>query len=285
MSGPGHPQRIGHPQQRFFRPVVDSQILEDRIRFALEASVRAEQLVLSYYLQPHLQVDLKADQTPVTAADRGAEELLRRELLQKYPDDSVLGEEFGETIGTSGFRWILDPVDGTKSFVHGVPLFGMLIGLQWQGASAGGICRLPGLGEVVYAWRGGGAWWEHAGNPRQPATVSSPSRIEDALFCFTAVEGFSQIGRMDVLQKLSSRCRLSRGWGDCYGHVLVATGRAELMVDPLLEEWDAAALIPIVEEAGGCFMDWSGESTARGGNGISVVPSLRQDLMEILGVP
>jgi histidinol phosphatase-like enzyme (inositol monophosphatase family) len=262
--------------------VVDSHILEDRIQFALGASARAEQLVLRYFLNADLQVDLKADQSPVTAADRGAEELLRRELLRVYPNDSVLGEEFGETAGTSGFRWILDPIDGTKSFVHGVPLFGMLVGLQWQGESAGGICRLPGVREVVFAWRGGGAWWEREGTPKVPAKVSSTARLEDALFCFTAVEGFSQIGRTDVLQELSSRCRLSRGWGDCYGHMLVATGRADLMVDPLLEEWDAAALIPIIEEAGGCFMDWTGQSTARGGNGISVIPALRKDLTEII---
>lgn len=260
----------------------DSNTIADRLQFALEASARAEQLVLRYFLNDDLQVDLKSDQSPVTAADRGAEELLRQAILSAYPHDSVLGEEFGETTGTSGFRWILDPVDGTKSFVHGTPLFGMLIGLQENGKNVAGICRLPAVQEVIYAQRGRGAWWQRGNRPAVHAQVSSVRSLSDSLFCYTALEGFHQIGRLDVLDSLSRRVRLSRGWGDCYGHMLVATGRAEIMVDPLLAEWDACALIPIVEEAGGVFMDWQGESTAVGGNGISVVPALKDELLEIV---
>ncbi|WP_437229821.1 inositol monophosphatase family protein [Planctomicrobium sp. SH661] len=262
--------------------MVDPAVLEDRLQFALAASARAEQLVMGYYLDTELHVDLKSDQSPVTAADRGAEDLLRRELLTRYPEDSVLGEEFGETTGTSGFRWILDPVDGTKSFVHGTPLFGMLIGLQHQGENVAGICRLPAVREVVYARRGGGAWWQRDGRPAVRAQVATPKPLAESLFCYTAVEGFQQIQRMDVLETLSKQSRLSRGWGDCYGHMLVATGRAEIMVDPLLAEWDASALIPIVEEAGGVFMDWQGKSTAVGGNGISVIPSLKNEVRKLV---
>src|SRR5690554_6520847 len=134
-------------------------LVDERLHFALDASARAESLVMEYFLDSGLDVELKSDQSPVTAADRGAEKLLREELLRQFPDDAVLGEEFGETRGTSGFRWILDPVDGTKSFVHGVPLFGMLIGLQYRSGHVAGICRMPALREVVYARRGGGTWW------------------------------------------------------------------------------------------------------------------------------
>jgi len=260
----------------------DSAAVEHRLQFALAASQRAEELVLGYYLQSNLQVDLKADQSPVTAADRGAEELLRREILAAFPDDAVLGEEFGETPGRSGYRWILDPVDGTKSFVHGTPLFGMLIGLQHEQEHVAGICRLPAVREVIYAQRGRGAWWQRDSQPAVRARVSQTTDLSQSLFCYTAVEGFQEINRPDVLERLAARTRISRGWGDCYGHMLVATGRAEIMVDPLLAEWDASALIPIVEEAGAVFMDWHGESTAVGGNGISVVPALKDELLRVI---
>lgn len=261
---------------------MDTSAIEDRLQFALQVSARAEQLVLSHFLQPDLQVDTKSDSTPVTAADRGAEELLRTEISRRFPDDAVLGEEFGEMTGSSGFRWILDPVDGTKSFIYGVPLFGMLIGLQLGSDNVAGICRLPAVREVVWARRGGGAWWQIGDGKPRAARVSSAESLRQSLFCYTAVEGFDQINRRDVLTGLSERCRLSRGWGDCYGHMLVATGRAEIMVDPLLAEWDASALIPIVEEAGGVFMNWSGGASAAGGNGISTLPGLRDSVLEVI---
>ncbi|WP_437188463.1 inositol monophosphatase family protein [Planctomicrobium sp. SH668] len=263
--------------------MVESSVLEDRLQFALAASERAEQLVLSYYLDTSLVVDRKSDESPVTAADRGAEELLRNEILSAYPNDAVMGEEFGETAGTSGFRWILDPVDGTKSFIHGTPLFGMLIGLQYKGENLAGICRLPAVREVIYARKGGGAWWVQGENAAVPARVTSTASPKEALFCYTAVEGFQQIDRVDVLTTFGAGTRLSRGWGDCYGHMLVATGRADFMVDPLLAEWDASALIPIIEEAGGVFMDWTGaQSTAVGGNGISTTPALKEYILSVI---
>lgn len=265
---------------------MDLSAVDHRLEFALAASADAERLVMDRYLDSRLRVEFKADRSPVTEADRGAEEQLRGALVRAFPEDSVLGEEFGETPGTSGYRWILDPIDGTKSFIHGTPLFGMLIGLEFQGRPAAGICRMPALQEVVYARRGGGAWWRvGSGSPRR-AAVSSASALGDSLFCFTAVEGFAEIGRLDVLTGLSAACRLTRGWGDCYGHLLVATGRAEVMVDPLLSEWDAAALIPIVAEAGGVFMDWTGVETATGGNGVSTTPALRESVLkQIEGQP
>jgi len=262
--------------------MTGSREIDDRLQFALAASVQAEELVLDYFLRPGLKIEMKSDQSPVTAADRGAEELLRKEILKAFPDDTVMGEEFGETVGQSGYRWILDPIDGTKSFVHGTPLFGMLIGLQLRGENVAGICRFPALQEVISAQRGRGAWWQRGGQPAILAQVSSVQTLKESLFCYTAVEGFQEIQRLDVLETLSQQTRISRGWGDCYGHMLVATGRAELMVDPLLEEWDACALIPIVEEAGGVFMNWHGESTAVGGNGISVIPALKNEVLKIL---
>ncbi|MEW4489120.1 histidinol-phosphatase [Thalassoglobus sp. JC818] len=260
---------------------MDSNDIQKRLEFTLEASERAEAIVMKYFLDSNLQVQLKGDSSPVTVADRGAEEFLRGKIAQEFPDDAILGEEFGEQPGTSGYRWILDPIDGTKSFIHGVPLFGMLIGLQYEETCVAGICRIPALKEVVYARRGGGAWWQRGDGSPVRAQVSSQDSMEKSLFLFTAVEGFQDIDRMDALEKFSTASALSRSWGDCYGHILVATGRADYMVDPLLAEWDAAALIPIVEEAGGVFMTWSGESTATGGNGISTTPALRDEILKI----
>jgi len=256
--------------------------LKLRLDFALRVAREASAFILRYYQLPELNVERKADESPVTLADRGAEELIRARLAVEFPHDAILGEEFGETPGMSSFRWILDPVDGTKSFVHGVPLFGTLIGVECDRQCVVGVCRFPALNEVVYAASGQGAWWQKGDEPPQRATVSSINRLEDALFCQTNFLRWETVGRWNALLGILRRVGLARGWGDCYGHVLVATGRAEIMVDPSLNPWDAAALVPILTEAGGCFVDWTGETTIYGGNGISVVPALKDEVLQIL---
>jgi histidinol-phosphatase len=259
-----------------------SDELSSRLQLAIEATSRAAGLILSFWQQDDLAVEAKLDESPVTAADRGAEQLLRAEILEAFPDDGVLGEEFGETAGTSGYRWVLDPVDGTKSFVAGVPLFGTLVGVEFGGESVIGVCRLPALGEVVYAARGTGTWWQTRTERARRVQVSSKKRLEDGLFCFTSVGGWDSVGRSDALIALCRTARLTRGWGDCYGHVLVATGRAELAIDPIMNLWDAAALVPLLQEAGGVYCDWTGRVTAAGGNGISTTPELLPQVMAIL---
>jgi histidinol-phosphatase len=256
--------------------------LQSRLDFALRVSREASELILRYYQHPELAVERKADESPVTAADRGAEELIRARIAIEFPDDGVLGEEFPEKPGTSGYRWILDPVDGTKSFVHGVPLFGTLIGVEYERKCVVGVCRFPALDEVVYAASGQGAWWQQGTEPPRRAQVSSVAKLEDALFCQTNFLRWETVGRWKAMLELLRQVGLARGWGDCYGHVLVATGRAEIMVDPSLNPWDAAALVPILTEAGGCFIDWTGETTIYSGNGISVVPALKDQVLEIL---
>ncbi len=252
---------------------------ERRLTLARTVASEAGQLILSYYQSANLAVDRKRDSSPVTAADREAEQLIRARIARDFPADGVLGEEFGETPGTSGFRWILDPVDGTKSFIHGVPLFGTLIGLEFEQKCVVGVCHIPALGETAWGGKGLGAWWQPAGGEVRPARVSQVGELKESLFCFTTVQGFSRIGRQDAFDSLVDGTALSRGWGDCYGHILVATGRAEIMVDPLMNIWDAAALIPIIEEAGGHFMDWNGAATASSGNGISVNAALREKVL------
>ncbi len=256
--------------------------LQARLDFALSAAREAQTLILSYYQHAELAVEKKGDLTPVTAADRGAEELIRLRLAEAFPADGVLGEEFPEKPGTSGYRWILDPVDGTKSFVHGVPLFGTLIGIERGTECVAGVCRFPALDEVVYAARGSGAWWQIGDAAPTRAKVADTTSLADATFCQTNMLRWEAHGRWPALMKLLRSVGLARGWGDCFGHVLVATGRAQVMVDPALNPWDCAALVPILEEAGGCFVDWSGRTTIYGGSGISVVPGLKDEILRIL---
>lgn len=261
---------------------LDPTELSRRLEFGLNAAREASELILRYYLQAELQVEKKKDTSPVTAADRGAEELLRKQIGEAFPRDGVLGEEFGEQAGTSGYRWILDPVDGTKSFVHGVPLFGTLIGVEYHGQCVVGICRFPALNEVVYAAVGQGAWWRIGDREPRRARVSNIGMLGEATFCTTNMARWDKIGRRVAFDILVSGSGLARGWGDCFGHILVATGRAEVMIDPSLNPWDAAALVPIMEEAGGHFLDWTGNPTIYGGNGLSVNAALKDEVLRIL---
>ena len=224
----------------------------------------------------------KRDRSPVTAADRGAEELLRNRLRATFAGDGVLGEEFGEIPSENGFRWILDPVDGTKAFVHGVPLFGTLIGLEKEGRMVAGICRLPAAGAVVYAAEGGGAWWQVGSHEPRAARVSETDDWDEAVACFTELDGYERIGRLDVLDALRSQASMVRGWGDCYGHLLVAAGRADVRVDPLMNPGDIAALIPILREAGGSCTGWNGAIGIDVGNGVSVNAALREKTLALL---
>ena len=252
-----------------------------RLRLALEASREAGKITLKYFQQDNLAVDRKADDSPVTIADRQAEEHLRRRIAEAFPDDGILGEELPERPGTSGLRWILDPIDGTKAFIHGVPLYGTLVGLEHQGRSVLGVILIPALDECIYAEAGQGAWYVRGQEPPCRARVLSGGALAEGLFLTSEVRSFEQIGRRDVYDRLQSVARVTRTWGDCYGYLLVATGRATLMVDPIMNVWDAAALQPVLEEAGGVFTDWQGRPTIHSGQGIACSPSLLAEVMAI----
>lgn len=256
--------------------------IAQRLEFALAVSREAATLILSHYQTTELVVDLKRDRSPVTAADRGAEELLRDRILKRFPGDGVFGEEFGETAGRNGVRWLLDPVDGTKAFIHGVPLFGTLIGLEADGELLAGVCRLPALNEVIFGGQTIGAWWQIGGTVPRRARVSSIDRLEDAMVCTTSFNNWRDAGKQPAFDRINAVARETRGWSDCYGHALVITGRADVMVDPLLNPWDAAALVPILREAGGQFFDWAGTETIHGGNGISTNGQLKQAVRGLL---
>jgi histidinol phosphatase-like enzyme (inositol monophosphatase family) len=261
---------------------IDPTELKQRLDFAVAAAEDAGRLILSYYQDAGLTVELKGDASPVTVADRGAEELLRETISAAFPEDGILGEELEDKPSANGMQWILDPIDGTKSFVHGVPLFGTLIGLECDGRVVAGVCRLPALDEVVYAAVGQGAWWQTGTDDPRSARVSTVSELSEALLCVTTITSWEKIGRQDAFENLLAVAGLARGWGDCYGHILVATGRAEVIVDPQMNAWDAAALVPILQEAGGHFVDWTGKVSIYGGNGLSVNGQLKDAVLELI---
>jgi len=242
--------------------------LVERWTFAVELAKAAGRHTLHYF-QQGVQVDRKTDDSPVTVADREAELLARERITQSFPGDAILGEEYGETSGKSGYRWIIDPIDGTKSFIAGVPLYSTLLGLEHSGRSVMGVIYLPALDEGVHAVRDGGAWHFAHNAPQSPARVSTRAQLADGILLTSQVDSFAQRGAADVFHQLEKTAYITRTWGDGYGYFLVATGRADVMIDPLMHLWDAASLQPVLEEAGGTFTDWRGEPTIYSGEGIA----------------
>ncbi len=251
--------------------------LSGLLEFAVSMAQQAGQKTLSYF-GGDLRTELKADSTPVTQADREAEQLCRALLEARFPDDGIVGEEFGASRVDAPRRWIIDPIDGTKSFVRGVPLYGVLIALEDAGAPVLGVVHFPALSETVAAARGSGCYW----NGRL-ARVSEIDTLNGALVLTSDAESFAEEGHAAEWKRLTGGAAMARTWGDCYGHALVATGRAEAMVDPVLAIWDSAALLPIVEEAGGVFTDWAGRRVYDGGSGIATNAALAREIRELLG--
>ena len=260
--------------------VRESEI-QDRLELAISLAHRAGQLTLEFFQQDHLFVERKADHSPVTIADRRAEQLLREEIRRQFRDDAIVGEEFGEQTGTSGYRWILDPIDGTKSFISGVPLYGTLIGVEHLQQAVAGVIEMPALQECVYAARGGGAWYIQGVQSPRPTRVSDRAKLADGLFVTSQVDSFWTRGAAEAYLALEKQAYITRTWGDCYGYLLVATGRAEVMVDPIMNIWDAAAMQPIIEEAGGAFTDWQGQPTIYSGEAIGCNRLVLDDVLAI----
>src|SRR5262249_45017515 len=231
---------------------MTSNQLDEILDFAIGAAREAGKVTLDFF-RTGVAVQSKPDQSPVTMADLRAEEKLRELIGSKYPDHDITGEEYGETARSSRYRWILDPIDGTQSFIRGVGMYGVLIGLEIDGQPVLGVANFPALGEIVYAARGLGCYWNG-----RPVRVSEIKSLGDATLLMTDVPSLYQHGRGQAYQRLSRAVRFERTWGDCYGHILVATGRAEIMLDPVMNVWDCAPLLPILQEAGGTFTDWNG---------------------------
>jgi len=225
----------------------------NRYEVALDAAQQAGHFALQYF-DRDIAVEWKSDDSPVTMADRGAEELLRQALLGKFPADGFLGEEFGATPGSSGFRWIIDPIDGTRSFVRGIPIWACMIGLEYKGELIAGVVLLPALKQVYRALRGDGAYRDE-----RRIRVSDVATLERAHVYYSSIAWFKKAGHDKQFLNLVNLTERQRGFGDFYGFVMVAQGSGEIMVEHGVHAWDLGALVPIVEEAGGKLTAWDGK--------------------------
>jgi histidinol-phosphatase len=255
--------------------VTDNFEKKELLEFTIELAREAGEITLRYFQKA--KGEYKADGSFVTIADRTAESHLRERISKRYPQDGILGEEEGERLGQSGRRWILDPLDGTYTFVHGVPLYGVLIALEIDGEATIGVVNMPAMSEMVWAARGLGCYWNG-----QMTRVSEVDSLDQALLLCTDFGNCENYGFGSAAAKLQKSVKARRTWGDCYGHLLVATGRAEVMLDPVMNIWDCAPLLPILEEAGGTFTTWSGERTINGGSAISTNSLLYKEVMETI---
>lgn len=221
------------------------------------------------YFKKDFEVISKADDSPVTIADRETEQIIREEILKRYPNHGIFGEEFGKINEDSPIQWVLDPIDGTKSFIHGVPFYTTLIGIMINNEPVVGVINAPALNELCAAGIGLGATLNDV-----PCSVRNTTNMEDATFLVTEIRRFRDCGKEEAFQELMTQTKLHRTWGDAYGHMMVAIGRADIMFDPILNIWDAAALLPILKESGGVFSDTDGVETVHSGNGFSTNKAL-----------
>jgi myo-inositol-1(or 4)-monophosphatase len=258
--------------------------LQPYLDFTTQLAYRAGRITLGYF-NTGLRPDFKADDTPVTAADRAAEQFIRGEIEKKYPTHTILGEEFGENaiaslVGAQPaalYRWIIDPIDGTKSFLRGVPLYGVLIGLEIDGIIKVGAAYFPGTDEMLYAADGLGAWW----NGRR-ARVSEIDSFERAYICYTNERNMYRQGRGEAWKRINAAAYASRGWSDAYGYLCVATGRAEAMLDPVMAIWDCGPFPVIFKEAGGYFGSWDGRDGHLHNEALACNAALKEKILEII---
>jgi histidinol-phosphatase len=245
--------------------------------FITETAYQAGRLTLGYF-QSDLQVEYKPDDSPVTQADRKAEEFIRGRIEKAFPDHAIVGEEFGlkETEGAS-HRWFIDPIDGTKSFMRGIPIYAVLIGLEIEGRVEAGAAYYPAMDEMLAAATGLGCWW----NGRRAHVSTTPS-FERALVTMSSAKGFRAHGRQAVFDRLVERCYFQTGLSDAYGYLLVATGRAECMLDPIMNVWDNAPFPPILAEAGGYFGDWKGNPTIYGAEALATTQTLLDEVLQLV---
>lgn len=255
-----------------------AETLRDYLDFLIETAYLAGRKTLAYY-QTGVQADYKSDRTPVTLADRQVEEIIRGRIEKRFPRHAIVGEEYGlKDYEGASHRWIIDPIDGTKSFLRGIPLYAVLIGLEIEGKAVAGAAYFPALDEMLAGADGQGAWWNG-----RPARVSEVASLESAWITCTDPAGFYRHGRGDAWDRMLKVGYVHGGWSDAYGYLLVATGRAEVMLDPVMEVWDCGPFPAIFREAGGYFGDWKGNETVYGHEGLATNRVLLPSVLDVLG--
>lgn len=254
-----------------------TESLQSYLDFAAETAWQAGRLTLGYF-QTDLRPDFKADDSPVTVADRESEKLIRQRIEKRFPGHAIVGEEFGShNPAGATYRWIIDPIDGTRSFVRGVPLYAVLIGLEIEGVCRVGAAYYPALNEMLAAADGLGCWW----NGRR-ARVSQVNQLKEALVTHYDASAFAKSGKADAWERIKKIAGYRAGWCDAYGYLLVATGRAELALDPMMNPWDCAPFVSILQEAGGYFGDWQGNVTIYNNEAIGTTQTLLPEVLRLL---
>lgn len=244
--------------------------------FLLELATASGDFIRPQFGSHAVAVETKADETPVTAVDRGAEELMRAMIARRFPEHGVLGEELGEDRGDAEFVWVLDPIDGTKSFTTACPLFGTLIALLHEGKPILGCIHQPILRQLMI---GDGATTLLNGTP---VRVREPGDLAAATLLVTDTLSVPRHQNAAGWDALSRRVRMVRTWGDCYGYLLVASGWADIMGDPIMNPWDIAALVPVIRGAGGMITDWQGREPMGAQSTLAAHPQLHAEVVRML---
>jgi histidinol-phosphatase len=257
--------------------------MDDDLALALTLADLADEITLGRFRADDLVVETKPDLTPVSEADRLVERRMRERLADARPGDAVVGEEYGVSAGAGTRRWIVDPIDGTKNYVRGIPVWGSLIALEADGVVRVGVVSAPALHRRWWAARGAGAFLDDGlpGSPRR-LRVSAVSELADAQLSFSGPSAYREVDRLDALLALERRCWRSRGFGDFLSYMLVAEGALEVGLDPEASLWDLAAMQIVVEEAGGRFSDWSGAARADGGSGLATNGLIHDEVLAVL---
>ncbi len=232
--------------------------------------------IIKNYFRTQIKIDSKADDSPVTIADKKAEETMREEIMKQFPDHGILGEEFGEHNSSSNYKWILDPIDGTKSFICGTVTFGTLIALVKDGEPILGVINQPILKEFLLGDN------NSAELNDQKVKVRQCKDLSDAVLLTTDYLDIKKYQNGNKFDELTGKVKLYRNWGDCFGYYLLATGFADIMVDPIMNIWDTIALIPVIKGAGGVITDYQGNDAVKGDSVIAASPGIHKKVIQIL---
>ena len=270
---------------------MDKQELQQRYENGKIFAYTGGNEALKWYRSHELSIEWKADTSPVSLADRSAEELISCAIRASYPNDAILGEEYGHQSGSSGWQWIIDPIDGTQSFIHGVPLWGTLLALRYEQELQAGWVYLPALAEFLCAcptleptcsYYASIKDQQELLHPGIATEVSQTKDLRNALWCHTSPDYFADADMLWLHDLLQQRCRFTRAWSDCYSFVLLATGRVDLVVEPVLKLWDVAPFDPIIRAAKGQIGDFTGTTSVENGSIVAANPTLFQQTIALI---
>lgn len=245
------------------------------LEFTKDLTEAAGRITLNYF-NKDIDIELKKDKSPVTIADKETELYIRKSIKKKYPDHGIVGEEFGVEKPDAQYKWIIDPIDGTKAFIHGIPLYTVLIALLKNDKPYIGAIHNPPLNETIYAGIGTGCYFNGS-----KCQVSTQNNLKDARVQVTDYAEFAKL-YPTFINRLINNTAMCRTWGDAYGYLLVATGRSDVMLDPILNIWDVAPLHPIITEAGGTFTDLNGNNNALGNNALASNGLLHEQVLKLI---